>query len=344
MRRGVCFVLAAIMVLSLVACGKDTQEPTKENTEATEQTTQVTEATQATETVTEEPTSSKETTGIHDIISLDFINTFDRNPAMEEPQTVYQKDGLTVTAKSLKYDTVYGPQILLTVKNDGVQEILLQNAYTAVNGFMIKPEIDVKIPPRKKLDTQISLPYMQLAMADIHSLKEVVISLRILDSKTFAVLDTTEPLSLKLTGTGKEEQTADESGQLVYDDKGVKLILKGIKHDTLFENESALLVYMVNDTDKTVSVGNNKLTVNGYDITTTMLTVLLPHTCAVDKIDLFDKELEEYGISSLDSVKVSFDINDDETWKNIAQTDMIAVDTKTAEEESTAGEATTEAK
>lgn len=319
MQRILCFALAAAMLLSLAACDGDNKQNKDDDVTAAP----VTESTQITEQPTVEPT-----TGSHDVISLDFINTFDTKPAIDE-QVVYEKGGVWVKATAIRYDTVSGPQIMLSVKNDGDKEILLQNDHTAVNGFMIKPEIDVKIPPRKKLETPMSLPYLGLAMADIRSLREVEFSLHILDSKTFAVIDTTPTVSLALKNVSDKQPVFDDQGQIAYDAKGVKVVLKGVKHDTLFDSESVLLVYMENNTDKTISVGNAKLTVNGYDITTAMLTLLLPGKCAVDKIELFDKELEEYGISSLDSVKVSFEVDDYDNWKEIAVTDTVSVDLAT---------------
>ena len=315
MRRFLCAALAALMLLSLAACGQD--DPGTESTD--DVTAAVTQQASATAEPTEEPAK-----GCHDVVSLDFINTFDRTPSMEE-QPVYDKDGLTLTAKSLEYDPVDGPTIMLSVRNDTDRDLLIQNDYTTVNGYMIKPDVDIQIRPGKKSEAPMSISYLGLAMADIHSLSEVEFSLRILDSKTYEVIGTTPPVKLTLTGT-QPPAKPDTSGQLAYDADGVRVILRGIKHDTMFESDSVLMVYMENNTDKTISVQNSKLTVNGCDITATMGTVLLPHKRAVDKIDLFNSDLDEHGIASLDSVDVTFEINDYEEWKPIAKTDSVALE------------------
>lgn len=333
MQRILCFALALVMILSLAACGEDNKQKTDDDVTAAP----AAETIAVTDAVTE-PATDLPTVGSHDVISLDFINTFDTKPSIDE-QLVYEKDGVTIKATAVRYDTVSGPQIMLSVKNDGDKEILLQNDHTAVNGFMMKPEIDVKVAPRKKAEIPMSLPYLGLAMAGIRSLREVEFSLRVLDSKTFAVLDTTPTFSLALKDTDDAQPAFEEEGQIAYDAKGVKVLLKGVRHDTLFDSESVLLVYMENNTERTISVGNAKLTVNGYDITTAMQTLLLPGKRAVDKIELFDKELEEYGISSLDSVKVSFEVYDYEDWKEIAVTGTISVElpTEAPTEEPTEG-------
>ena len=42
----------------------------------------------------------------------------------------------------------------------------------------------------------------------------------------------------------------------------------------------------------------------------------------------YKQELKEYGIDAIDSVKVSFEIKDADTWEQIDSTDMIGVELK----------------
>lgn len=318
MQRLLGIALAVMMLLSLAACTEEKQQETESAETA---------AISESAAKTDEPTDDQ-TKGNHEVISLNFINTFDRNPSIDE-QKVYEKDGLTITAKSLKYDTVHGPQIMLEAKNDSENELRIQNAYTTVNGFMMKPELDIKAPARKKVEATMSLPYLNLAMADIHSLYDVAFSLRILDSKTFSVIDTTDTVSLELRNTAAEHPVFSTKGQTAFDRKGVKVILQGIKQDTLFESRYVLMVYIENNTKQIVCVKNDMLSVNGYDITVSMNTAVLPGVKAVDKIEIFDQDLDEYGITTIDAVDVSFEVYDYEEWKSIAKSEVIPVEVPT---------------
>lgn len=328
MQRLLGLALAVMMLLSLAACSEEKQQETE-----SAETAAITESAAKTDEPTDEPTK-----GSHEVISLNFIKTFDRNPTIDE-QKVYEKDGLIITAKSVKYDTVHGPQVMLEVNNGTDKEVRVQNEYTTVNGFMIKPELDIKAPAGKKTEAPMSLPYLNLAMADIHSLYEVDFSLRILDSKTFSVIDTTDTVKLNLKNTAADYPAFNTKGDIAYDSDGVKVILQGIKQDTLFESRYVLMVYMENNTQKTVSVKNNKLSVNGYDITVSMNTAVLPGAKAVDKIEIFDQDLEEYGVTTIDSVSVSFEVYDYEAWKPIAKSSLVPVEVPT-ELSSAATEAT----
>ncbi len=318
MRRLLCAALAALMLTTLAACESGgSPEATEKATE------QITESVPKTENLTNEPT-----VGSHDILSLDFIQTFDQNPTMDE-QPVYEKDGVTVTAKALRYDTVSGPQIMLSIRNDTENDYLIQNNYTTVNGFMIRPELDVTVKKHKKIEAPMSLPYLSLAMANIHTLKDIGFSLRLLDSKSFAVAGVTPIVKLKLKNTAEKLPPYNENGQTAFDEKGVKIVLQGVKKDSLFESSCVLKVYMVNNTDQTVCIKNNRLAVNGYDITVSMNTPILPGMRAVDKIELYDRDLEEYGVTVIDNVKVSFEIYEYEEWKLIASSKLVTTELPT---------------
>lgn len=317
MRRVLCLMLAMTMLLALAACGDNTKTTDEETTP------------QKTEAVskTEEPTELS-AAGKHEIISLDFIRTFDKKPSMDE-QVIYDKGDITVTATGIRYDTVSGPQVLLSVKNGAENDVLIQNGRTAVNGFMIEPEINITVPAGKTIEAPMSLPYLALALADIHSIYELEFWLQILDSLSYALIDSTDVVKPVLTDTAKEKHTYQESGKVAYDDKGVRIVMEGVKQDTLFDNRFVIPVYMVNDSDKTVSILNIKLVVNGYEITHAMHTVVLPGKKAVDVIELFDNELDENCIAVIDSVEAAFNINDYEEWTLIAETPLVSLDLET---------------
>ena len=318
MRRMLCLALAAVMLLTLAACGEDrpkqdvTDAPTAVGTDPAPK--------------TDAPTEAPVRTG-HDVLSLDFINTFDHQPAIEE-QLIYENETVSILARSLGYDPVNGPELRLEARSHTDKELLIQAQYAVVNGFMMAPALNLTVPPQKKKEASMTLPYLGLAMADIHSLSELSFTLQLLDAKSFEVLETTEEISLALTGTSEQEPFVPE-GQTAYDENDVKIVIQGVKHDVLFDSDAVLTVYMENNSDKTVSVKNNTLRVNGYSITTAMHTVILPGKRAVDTIELFDSELDEHGITSLDSIEVVFDVNDYDAWENIATTSTISVEIPT---------------
>jgi hypothetical protein len=60
-----------------------------------------------------------------------------------------------------------------------------------------------------------------------------------------------------------------------------------------------------------------------------MSTAILPGMKAVDKIELYDQDLEEFGITAIDAVNASFEIYDYEKWKLVAKSDTVSVELPT---------------
>lgn len=325
MKRVICLLLAGMMLVLLAACGDDNGGATA--TQAATETT-ATEALTQPQTETEAPTEEDQP-GNREKLSA-FISEFDREAEIEE-SVIYEKDGISITAKSLNYDPVSGPQLKLSVKNETENDILIQSAYVAVNGFMMRPDMNIEVPAGKTAAGDMTFAYYQLAMADINTIADVRLSLRIMDKREYEVITVTEPVDLTTTAAEGYEPSFDEEGQVVYDKKKIKIVIKGVSEERLFSDDPVMMVYLYNGTDQNITVQTEDVLVNGYEFTSAMSTTLLPGKRAVDIVTFFSQDMEEYGVETIESVKVSFEIKDEETWENIDKTDMI--DVKLGEEE-----------
>jgi hypothetical protein len=61
----------------------------------------------------------------------------------------------------------------------------------------------------------------------------------------------------------------------------------------------------------------------------------LPGKRAVDTVTFYRMDLDEYDIDAIDSIKMSFQIKDAESWETIDSTDMIAVRLRTENDDPT---------
>ena len=313
MRRILCLLIAAVIVLSLSACKKNNKKGDSGETATGDEIS----------TGSSGDTTDETTNAGHEVFNIDFIEEFDQSPVMDGEQIIYDREDVTITATELKYNPADGPQIQLTIKNRSETDLRIQSEYAVVNGYMIRPDVDIDAPHRKTVKKPMTLSYLSLAMAGIDTLREVRFSLRLIDAETSGLFDVTDMIALDLDDSADDDQIFNEEGQTAFDDKGVKIVLKGVKNDNSFDSERVLLVYMYNGTGKTISVGNNRLSVNGYSITHTMQTILLPGTHAVDYIELFDVECDAKGIDTVETVDVSFRIFEYDEWKLLAETDKI---------------------
>ena len=306
MKRVVCILLiAALAALSLAACGEQSAtEPAAPQTEATD------------------PASSAQSAGELDLKA--FIKAFDTAPSLQET-VLFADAGVTVVAKGIEYDPINGPIVLIGVTNDSDRDMTVTGDTVVVNGFMMNASFTVECSASKSAEGQLVLPYGKLAMSGISSIAKVELAL--LAAQADDAADPANAVTAALTTSSENSgSTVNDSGQTAYDGNNVRIVLKGVDERRMYSDGPALIVYMENAADKTVSIQTGDIKVNGYDFTSAMSTDILPGKKAVDIVTFFDMDMQEYGISEIDSVELSFKIIDEAAWDTIAETGMITVD------------------
>lgn len=260
-----------------------------------------------------------------------FMERFDDDPTVGD-KLVYEDENLTVNVHGINYALAAGPELHLTVDNRSDKDITVQAPYAVIDDYMMTPELSIDVPAGKSANGNLYLRYSALAWADITCIHKIEFALRIVETKSYNPLFTTDLISLS-TSAASEMNEYDESGQVAYDDRGVKIIFKTPFADTdpngspvyEYDGNTVMLVYLSNSTDRSVAVRTGSVIVNGYDMTSVMNRTVLPQKHAADTVTFYKMDLEEYGIDAVDSVKVSFVIKDAESWETIDTTDLISV-------------------
>ena len=330
MKRFICLALCVMTALFVCAC--DDNKAESGSTPDTATVSQIAET--APQTVVPTQPSGKRSL-------KDFIKSFDTTVTVEE-KIIYKNADMEVKAMGIDYSPASGPELKLSFKNNFGKDITIQAPYAVVNGYMVKPDMNVTVPYAKCGEGTLALPYYNLAMAGITSLQNIEFSLRVVDSKSYNPIHKTELISVKTSAQPTEEPEYDESGQVVYDDNDIKIVLKGLNTTHVTSDGAELLVYMYNGTDKAIALQTGDVKVNGYDMTSVMSCSLLPDKRAVDAVTFYAQDLDEYSIDEIDSVKVSFEIKDAESWEELDSTELFSVDMTIAATQMTATDASTE--
>lgn len=306
-KRMLCLLMAVVMAIALVACGDGGTDDSSPN----EQDTQL-------------PTNAAELKGV-DVAK--FIKTFHREPSIDEEQTVYDSDEVTVTADRLRYDPIEGPAVRFRVDNRSERDLLVQVESCAVNGYMMKIDsFSLEVPADREQDGEMFVPYTALAPAGVDTIATVEVCLRLMEGGSYRVITESAPAVITTTAAQDHTPAYDDAGQSVYDADGIRIVLKGLDLRRQVSSSPALIVWMYNRTDRPISVQSGKVWVNGYELTSAMTVTVLPQKYAVDVVPFFDMDLEEYAIEEIDTVELSFRIVDEETWQTIAETQVIALE------------------
>ena len=315
-KRMLCLILAGVMMLALAACTDNGGSETPASAPASAS------ADPETQPPTEEPTLPAAAKGI-DLAA--YIRGFDTGAAITE-QIVYESDNIRVTAVSLSYDPITGAVVLIRAQNDSDMNLMIQVDTCAVNGYMMPAEFSLASAAGKTAEGEMTIPYASLALAGVEAIATLEFTLMMVDPGSFEVLGTCGTAVMQTTAVAEGdiyEPVYDEAGQTVFDGAGVRIVLKGIDRARQISEYSALVVYIYNGSDRSVSIQAGSLLVNGYEMTATMTTTVMPGKGAVDLVEFFDMDLDEYGIDEVETTELRFRIVDEETWKVIAETETV---------------------
>ena len=320
MKRILCLALCAIMAVLVCACDSDTKPTTATQAETTA----------ATKDSTPSSATESPNTGL-----MAFMESFNDNPTVGD-KLIYNDDKITVNVHGINYAVTAGPELHLVIDNHLDKDITVQAPYCVINGFMMTPEFSVDVPAGKSSTGNLCLRYSNLAYADITCITDIGFALRIVETNSFNPIFTTDQITIKTSAANGKKPEYDESGQVAYDDNDIKIVFKEPLKKYRSSGESSpvytsegnptLLVYIYNGTDRSIAVQTNDVTVNGYDVTSVMNRTVLPGKRAVDTVTLYQMDLDEHGIDTIDSIKVSFEIKNAETWQTVCTTDMISVE------------------
>ena len=130
----------------------------------------------------------------------------------------------------------------------------------------------------------------------------------------------------------EDEQENSSSGvtieeQVLYEENGVKITATGLE-DGFMGTELKLLIE--NNSSKNITVQARSASVNDFMVDTVMSSDVTAGKKANDSLTFVTTGLKESGIEAIAKMEFSFHIMDAENWDEIADSDMITVNTSIA--------------
>ena len=241
-------------------------------------------------------------------------------PVLEQVE-IYNANGVVVVANSLE-DGLFGPEISLTVENTSDKNITVSSRELSVNGYMFtSSSLYADVAAGKKAKETMTLMSSEMEAAGIDTVAEVAFWLHIYDSDSFKDIDDSDLITLRTSVADTYVQEVDDSGELIYSDKDIRVVCKGLVDDSLWDG--TVVFYIENNRNESVSVRAENVSVNGFMVDEGMWADLRPMTRSVDGMYLLS--LEDAEVESLEDVKsIEFTLKIvDAKWKEIDETDPI---------------------
>ncbi len=244
-----------------------------------------------------------------------------------EETVLLDEEGVKITAKSINMDAFFGPEIKVLIENNSGKDLTIQCRNSSVNGFMVGTMFSADVANGKKANEGITLTESDLKLCEITEIADVELSFHIFTTSDWNTYFDSEPILIKTSISDKYEYAYNDSGEVLYDANGIRIISKGLSKDDSFLGP-CIVVYIENNSDKAFTVQAKNVSVNGFMVDAIFSCDIASGKKAIDSITFMNSDLEDNDITDIYDVELSFHVFDLNTWDTIVDTDIIAISFK----------------
>lgn len=291
MKKLFALLLAAMMLLSLTACGGGESETNSTTGNSTTEEI-INEATvdTATET-TQAPTE----------------------PEFEEI-VIVDNDDFTFSITGIGEDSFWGYTISVFVENKTDTEVIFSWNNVSVNGFMCDPFWAVSVPAGLKTNENISFFQEDFELNGITEVTDITFTLSTLDAETWEESFSTDYTLYPLGEDAVTEfvREAVEGETVLFDNDSCAMIITGYEPNGFYGY--TVNVYLENKTDATLMFSADGVSVNGFLCDPYWATVVAPGKKCNTTISWFTEDFENNGITEVETITFPITVYDDANW------------------------------
>lgn len=246
-------------------------------------------------------------------------------PTIEE-QVLIDQDGVKITAMGLEEDTIFGTGLKLLIENSTDKDLGIGCDALIVNNYMISDLFSAQVAAGKSSNETMNLSASALKAAGIDNIGQIEIYFKSYDSSSYETIAQFDKVVIQTSDfPNMDTSPADEGKELVNQD-GLRIVGKYVDEDSFWG--AGILLYLENNTGKTISVTCSDVSINGFMINPIFASTLYDGKMAVDELTIFSSDLEENNITSVDEVELKFSVMDNDTYQSLFKTDSISFTTK----------------
>ena len=287
MKRIISTVIAFFLLLTLVACGS--------------------------------PDSSDTPSG-----SSSNTNTVNPKDVTISETVLLDEGGVKITAKSFDPDSLFGPEIKVLIENNSDKDLTIQTRKSSVNGYMAETMFSADVVAGKKANDSITFMSSELEACGIETIADFEFAFHIFTTADWEPYLDSSMIQLKTSAADSYQYSFDDSGEIAYNDGGVKIVVKGLSEDASFMG-SSILVYLENNSGRDITVQARDVSVNGFMLDPIFSSDVLNNKHAVSTITFLSDDLATNEITKIETVELSFHIFDYSDWDTIADTDIVTL-------------------
>lgn len=239
-----------------------------------------------------------------------------------EETVILDQNGLKITATGLE-ESFMGEELKLLVENNSGQNLTVQSHASSVNGYMITNIMSIDVANSKKVNDALTLTSSEMEDCGITSITDLAFTLHVFNTDTWEAVMDTHVIELKTNLSGTVTQTYDDSGNVVYDANGVRIITKGKTDDSILG--PGIEVYVENNSAEDIMVQTRNVSINGFMVETYYSPLVMAGKRSLSSLTISDTSLEANGITDITSAELTFVIINSSNFLDIAETGPVSL-------------------
>lgn len=244
-----------------------------------------------------------------------------------DEELVFDDEDIKIWVKSFDDNGIFGPSLELLIENNREEDIMVQVRGTTVNDVVVNTIFSVNVSAGKEASKDITLMQSSLDKAGIELVKDIELRFIISDGGNWATILVTDPIKISTSVDPSFKQEYDDSGQLILDQDGIRIIVRGIDNeDTLWG--ASVVLFIENNQDQGIRVQAKDVSVNGFAIDSLLSSEIPAGKKAYAEISFAEADLKEHDIKTIEEIEMVLHISEIESWDSLLISDPITVSFK----------------
>jgi len=250
-------------------------------------------------------------------------NAEDTSAVTIEEQVLFEGNDIKITATGME-DGLFGTELKLLIENNSSKTVTIQARNSNVNGFMVDTMMSADVAAGKKANDSLTFQTSGLKDCGIETIATMEFSFHIMDAETWEDIVDTDMIIVNTSVASTYVQEVDDSGEVLVEANGVKIVGKGLSADDSFWGPGVIL-YIENNSDKNITIQTRDVSVNGFMVETIMSEEIVAGKKAMSAVQFLSTDLESNSITDITDVELYFHIFDTESWDTVFDSDVIAI-------------------
>ncbi|MBQ6852415.1 MAG: hypothetical protein IJO04_05235 [Oscillospiraceae bacterium] len=234
-----------------------------------------------------------------------------------ENEIVYDVNGMKITTVGFNESGMWGPEIKVIIENSTEKDLLFSGYDYVVNGITLEGSAHIAVNAGTKAAGSIFLLESELETAGIESIATVAAyDFSAYDADTYNVMHNIS-FEIRTSIVDTYKQAIPPHENILFQQDGITISPCGIAETAMYHS---IVLMITNEYGEDILVSSDKVSVNGFTISTYAGDAICKDTVRFWRIDIPNRYLNDCSINSIENATFSLEIKDVGLNKVIAET------------------------